>query len=164
MANKYDLKTAVMSVASDANVLTAIGSKISSGIISSGKTRFLTYIRITRSAVASGCTAITGHIGSVANGAVFNMTSMGGIASFAAGSAATAVSEAVLPIGLQYVNISDVSGTAVYAADGALVQSIPDRPDINHPILAITGTGSNFLGIYVPSGPGCRIFAQYYDE
>jgi hypothetical protein len=43
------------------------------------------------------------------------------------------------------------------------MQSIPDRPDIDHPILAVAG-GSTLMGIYVPSGPACRIFAQYYDE
>jgi len=160
MANKYDLKTAIMSIASGGEVFTTIGAKVSSGVITSGKTRFLTYIRIDRTSNVYGDTAVTGH--SMADGGgcmVCGLSGINGAASFAAFTTiATALTEGMLAIGL--VHMSSVSGPP---AEGALHSNIPDRPDVDHPILAVGG-GSTLMGIYVPSGPACRIFAQYYDE
>ena len=160
MANKYDLKTALMSVASDGAVMTTIGAKVGSGIIASGKTRFLTYIRVNRTSVASGMTAVTGYTdGGII---VCGLSSISGAAEFGTYSAATAMTDGMLGISLQHVNMSDISAPGM-PPQVALVQNIPDRPDIDHPILAVGG-GSALMGVYVPSGPACRIFAQYYDE
>jgi len=157
MANKYDLKMAVMSIAADAGVMTTIGAKVGSGIIASGKTRFLTYIRIERTANCLGATVATGHNGGCM---VCAPSGISGAAKFATYTASTALSEAVLPFGLAPTQ-SNTSVPMGIAA--AMVQSIPDRPDIDHPLIAVVG-GSSLLGIHVATGPACRIFAQYYDE
>jgi hypothetical protein len=157
MANKYDLKTAVMSIAADASVMTTIGAKVGSGIIASGKTRFLTYIRIERTARCLGATVATGHSG---NCMVCAITGISGAAKFATYTASTALSEAAMPFGLAPTQ-SNVSVPMGITA--AMYQNTPDRPDIDHPLIAVGG-GSSLMGIHVPSGPACRIFAQYYDE
>lgn len=164
MANKYDLKTAIMSIAAGGEVFTTIGAKVSSGVIASGKTRFLTYIRINRTANVNVVTAVTGHSAADGGGCmVCGVSGCNGAASFAAFTTiATALTEGMLAIGLPHVTGLSDGGTCRVPSE-ALVQSIPDRPDINHPILAVAG-GSTLMGIYVPSGPACRIFAQYYDE
>jgi hypothetical protein len=164
MANKYDLKTAIMSIAAGGEVMTTIGAKVGSGVIASGKTRFLTYIRVNRTANVNAASAVTGHSAADGGGCmVCGLSGMNGAASFATFSMATAMTDGMLAIGLQHVTGMSDAGAQVTPPEAALVQSMPDRPDIDHPILAVGG-GSTLMGIYVPSGPACRIFAQYYDE
>lgn len=145
MANKYDLKTVVANVGV-ASGLTNIGTNIPAG-----KTRFLTYIRLERSVVgrASTLTGVTGMVVSVAESDLK-------VSELSAGTA--------LVFGL--AGVSAEAGSCCNVPDIGYVNSIPDRPDVNHPILSMVGAGSTWMTFATISAVGATasLFAQYYDE
>jgi len=148
MANKYDLKTVVISATANTAGVHNIGS--GSAAIPAGKTRFLTYIRAEKTdPIATVATALTTAVAAVSAATNLSMIS-----------AATASAQIALPIGFPKMS---VTGEAVPAK--IIDTSIPDRPDIDHPILALAGGASAFMVLQVKAaGPAARIFAQYYDE
>jgi len=73
-------------------------------------------------------------------------------------SVATASAQIALPLG-----IPQVSGTGSRGRVTGV--SVPDRPDIDHPILSLVGGASAYMVVAVhENAPSTRIFAQYYDE
>ena len=151
MANKHDLQYVYASgVAS--NAATNIG-----GAIAAGKTRFLTYIRVSRSGGASmGASTNGGHVVVAPHSAVAS----GQVTDFWA-SRTLAV---VLP------NASAASNASL--ANKAIVQEIPRTPNMDHPILSVAGGASSYM--VVGNGEASTvalaaidevdIFAIYYDE
>jgi len=145
MANKYDLKTwvrlSLVGVASAAEDNASIGS----GPATDGKTRFLTYIRVTRR--ASYSTAIESLLIGI------------GDATTTAPAASDVFAEANLKAVLDFPSATGAYGNAIPA-----VQEI--RGSIEHPIVSVAG--GTYMGVAL--GPGAAagssvgVFAQYYDE
>lgn len=147
MANKYDLQSFYVSNTAGASHSTHIG-----GLIPAGKTRFLTYIRIERSAGASVVSIITG------------ITALVGSVAYSDATGVEVSAGALMPLHLQQVSNAVGSGIALIN-EASYRNQMPDRPDINHPILSVAGGASNWMQLCVISaGPGTTAFAQYYDE
>lgn len=146
MANKYDLVNVVVS---------AHGSDVYNigGAVPSGKTRFLTYIRISKrdispvaATIASGCTGIVCCEAQTAVDLTYCQCS-----------------NIKLPLMLHGCYSSDQQGTRALP-DVVLENSIPKRPNMDNPIIAVTGGAATVaMVVALNSGPTCRIFAQYYD-
>ena len=147
MANKYDLMSFYASNTANASHATHIG-----GLIPAGKTRFLTYIRIERATAVSLASLITGVTALIGSVAYSNATGV-------------EVSAGVL-MALHLQNVSNAVGSSIMGIEEASYRTqIPDRPDIDHPILAVAGGASNWMQLCViGTGPGTTVFAQYYDE
>ena len=152
MANKHDLQYMfASSVAS--NAATNIG-----GAIAAGKTRFLTYIRVTKTDDATYAYASTagGHVVVAPHSAVAS----GQVTDFWASRT----------LGIVLPNISACSD-AGYPAE-ALQQAIPRTPNMDHPILSVAGGASSYMLVgngersTVALASVCMvdIFAIYYDE
>lgn len=146
MANKYDLVTVVAS---------AQGSDVYSigGAVPAGKTRFLTYIRINKidvsPAVATIASASTGIVCCEAQTAVDLSYSQ--------------CSNIKLPIMLHGCYSSDGQGARALP-DVLLENSIPKRPNMDNPIIAVTGGAATVaMVVALNSGPQVQILAQYYD-
>jgi len=144
MANKYDLKTAVAVVGGASSGVYNIGTNIENG-----KTRFLTYIRLERNA-ATSTVNVTGLTAMVVSTAKSDMS----VSNLSAGTA--------LVMGLPAISGTSASGVP----EIAFVNCIPDRPDVDHPILSMIGAGSTWMTFAPISSPGVEalLFAQYYDE
>lgn len=147
MANIHDLKTWYNSTSSAASLATNIG-----GNIATGKTRFLTYIRIERSEIASnGAISLSGTsflVGSHAHSSV-SFNDMTGVANFA--------------IALAELEQSSLEKNA-NIPDNVLSIHFPGTPDMNSPICQVTGGSSSYMMLCRSNaGPQTRIFAQYYD-
>jgi len=146
MTNKFDLVTVMTNLGAGASEVISIG-----GAVSSGKTRFLTYIKISRAATllgsaATDVTAIVVSAAESAAGLTFSEISTTG----------------KLPMHLAgQLNCSGESGL-VYPEVVAEVHA-PNKPNMNHPICSVIGGASAFMVLAVQSGPATRIFAQYYD-
>ena len=148
MANKYDLNYVYASgVAS--NAATSIG-----GAIAAGKTRFLTYIRVTRTGDYMGA-SIGGHV------------MVGPHSAAATGSASDFIASRTLSI------ILPVAANGSHTmTDSAIVQEVPETPDMNHPILSVAGGSSSYMlagnAASSQTDATCTapvdIFAIYYDE
>ena len=142
MANKYDLKTWVKR----SLVAGASARCIGSDAVAAGKTRFLTYIRVTRAQVTA--------------------TAMGslvcGIASVAASSptAGSALDTSVLKLNFNFPGWG--AGSYVTIDDAFVVQEI--QGSIEHPIISVAG--ESYMSVATPTVAGsvCDIFAEYYDE
>lgn len=145
MANKFDLVTVMTNLGAASDVL-SIG-----GAVAAGKTRFLTYIKISRQAalLGSGATNVTAIVVSAAEsatGLTYSEISTTGI----------------LPLHLPgMLNCSGHSGM-VYPEAIAEVH-VPNKPNMKHPICKVTGGASAFMVLAVSSACATRVFAQYYD-
>jgi len=152
MANKFDIKTMIGSATVGASSCHQIGSAIPTG-----KTRFLTYIRVERAGKIATDTSVpilSVAVGSVSDSAAAHATALG-VSNVSAG-------------GLLWLGLAGITRTAANAdplADHVFINHIPDRPDVDHPILSLAGTATNFMMVGVKaSGAAATIFAQYYDE
>ncbi len=140
MANKYDLKTWMIKTAAS-GTLTNIG-----GTIDSGKTRFLTYLKVEKSdPVGSGC-------GSTIEVLIASQT------------AATTPTAAVVSAGAKLpIRIARASAaTTVGNYPHNVMREMPDSPSLEHPLMSVTGSG--WMSLIVRSGPAMCVFATYYDE
>jgi len=143
MANKYDLKTWVkVSLAATTDAATNIGSSV----VPTGKTRFLTYIRVQRKDAAVSSIPVKSlliGIGSIATSKPTGASIM----------KATALK---MPI-----HFPAASGTGA-VLDSPIIQEI--RGSIDHPILTVAG--GSFMGIAASDTAAEKacVFAQYYDE
>lgn len=148
MANKFDLNTVTSQAAAGATNTFNIG-----GLIPAGKTRFLTYIRIDRTASPPVGTRASGTSGLVAGSTAF----------YVAASVTNASAARKLAINLPAIVMSTNSG-ARGLPNIAFVNAIPETPDMNNPLISIAGGTSSYMCVSVKAGPANRIFAQYYDE
>jgi hypothetical protein len=146
MANKYDLKTWVrQSLIGTATAGAAGNACIGSNTAATGKTRFLTYLRVTRRAVAS---------------AMGSMTIALGDATTSNPAASTVSAEANAKLLLLFPPANTVGAVC----DAERVQEI--QGSIEHPIVAVAG--GTYMGIAALScstgGSSFGVFATYYDE
>ena len=142
MANKYDLKTWNGVALSSTATGGATGTNIGSGKIASGKTRFLTHIRVVRknTTVGSAMTGAKVRIGSTATSApsTGNLVPASGMKMRVAMPSVASVND-----GANVVAVADIEGS------------------LEHPILSVGGGGC--MGLTV-SGSAVDVFAQYFDE
>ena len=145
MANKYDLVTFYQSMASTGSTPISIG-----GAVPAGKTRFVTYARVakTENIKVSDCSGLTGVLGVASN-----LTALSAISAIA-----TVLSGAVLEAGLAQMS----AGSGVSLSPLCMMNQIPDRPDMDHPLLSV-GAGK-YLYYGLSDAPAASIFVQYYDE
>jgi len=147
MANIFDLKTVVTQLSSGVTGAQSIG-----GRVPTGKTRFLTYLKLERISRIPGTTAtvLTGVVASVAESAP-------GIT--------TSEISAVRLLGFTLPGMSSGSGASGLGHCDAFAElEIPKTPNMNHPIAKVTGGASAFMVFALSSGPSARVMAQYYDE
>ena len=151
MANKHDLKTVYQSLSGGTEDAVVIAEVSTVSAVPTGKTRFLTYLKLDRQAIAS-CgslvTALSGQIASVATAS--NLSSY-----------ASAVVNGKLTVTLQGCNAS-VESSAI-APNAALRKIIPRKPSRDNPILSVAG-GSCMVFHTDNTGCTAHLFAQYYDE
>ena len=145
MANKYDLKTwAKLNL----TTATVAGTNIGSGVVPTGKTRFLTYIRVQRTGTTITSLAVGSMLLAIASIATSKPTAASALK-------ATAL---LLPIHLP--------GASKTLGEGMLdqVYSQEIRGSIENPILSVGGGA--FMGIMgsKTAGKTADVFAQYYDE
>ena len=146
MANKFDLEYQFESVTAGASLSTHIG-----GRIPTGKTRFLTYLRVDKRIhiqEGSDLTGVSLLIGSVA----------------ASDAAYTTISAGrMLGLFLNSVSMSNDSGTQDIL-DEHLRQQLPKEPDMKSPLVSKVGGASSWLMIGVPrSCAASTILAAYFD-
>jgi len=146
MANIHDLKTEAISIAVGASMSTNIG-----GNIPTGKSRFLTFLRVERTSAILRTTALSGstfNVGSHANSAA----DAGDISTIRA-----------FGLRLHYTEINTQACQAMYPAK-AFVNQSGNRPNINHPLCVVAGGASSYMMLARDiSGPQVLVFAQYYD-
>ena len=143
MANKYDLKTWIRR----SLVGSSLGACVGSDTAATGKTRFLTYIRVNRRAVTmSGMVSLVVGVGSVTTSQptgtnVLSVTGLKTHFEFPAWS---------------------VSVTTVTVTERMLVQEV--RGSIDQPIVSVAG--GTYMGVAAGSTAGqiADVFAEYYDE
>lgn len=140
MANKYDLKTWAK-IGLEATTLTS--TNIGSSVVPSGKTRFLTYIRVARDVDAGAA------IGSMMIG-IGEVTTSAPVAG-----SVLAATYLKLPLNFPAATVNSIYEPSV-------LQEI--QGSIEHPILAV-GAGK-FMGIAasLTANELADVFAQYYDE
>ena len=145
MANKFDLVSYYQSMTDDTKMAYSIG-----GAVPAGKTRFVTYIRIERTeeAYPSDCSGLTGVLGVASN-----LTALSAVSAIAA-----VLSGAVLEAGLAQMS----AGSGVSLSPLCMMNQIPDRPNMDHPLLSL-GSGK-YLYYGLTKAPAASIFVQYYDE
>lgn len=146
MANKYDLKTWVrQSLVGPATQSALSNMCIGSNTAATGKTRFLTYIRVQRSAIT--LSTLTSLIVGISDATT----------SIPSGST-------IFATGNQKLNFYFPSAVSAPAGNIAgMVQEI--RGTIDHPIIAVAG--GTYMGIGVGTGAlgsSVGVFAEYYDE
>jgi len=142
MANKYDLKTWVrrsLTVGTAAANLT--GAAVGSGTADTGKTRFLTYIRVTRRTAVSALGSLTVGIGD-------------------ATTTAPAASTVFAAANLQAV--INFPGAAASCVTPVAFQEI--RGSIEHPIVSVAGGTYMGIGLEGTAGSSVALFAEYFDE
>lgn len=145
MANKFNLETVMTVNGAAASAVISIGTAVAAG-----KTRFLTYLKIERSARMSGG-EVTGATAAIVSAA-----------ETAAGLTYSEISTFKMP--LQLHALSNTSGISGINNPGILAEAkIPNKPNMNHPICAVTGGASSYMVLAINSGPATRIFAQYFD-
>jgi len=146
MANKYDLKTWVRQSLLGANLSAALSNAvIGSDTAATGKTRFLTYLRVQRARIT-------------VSSAQGSMVVSVGECDTSIPSAASITTAANLKAELYFPG----AATGVMPESG-YVQEM--RGTIEHPIIAIAG--GTYMGIAVGSaalGSAANVFAEYYDE
>ena len=144
MATKHDIVTFFKSITTDAKAAVSIG-----GAVPTGKTRFVTYARIERTErVISGFSGLTGLLCEAPN-----KTTLSSISSYA-----SAVS-----VGKLQLNLAGCSASSHAAIpDIGMVNQVPDRPDVDHPLLSIAG--GKYMYFAVPKIPAASLFVQYFDE
>lgn len=150
MANKYDLKSVYIS-----NIANISGTFSIGELIPAGKTRFLTYLRVERAgAVTSAATLITGMSAIVASTPIAGTHASCEMSDVSGG--------ALMPLHLAGITAASGAGglpNAVFA------NQIPDRPEINHPLISVAGGASAYMAVGVHAvAPAVKMFAQYYDE
>lgn len=147
MSNVFDLKTVVTQLSSGVTGAQSIG-----GRVPTGKTRFLTYLKIERISRIPGTTAtvLTGVVASVAESAP-------GIT--------TSEISAVRLFGFTLPGMSSGSGASGLGHCDAFAEvEIPKTPNMDHPVAKVEGGASSFMVFALSSGPSARVMAQYYDE
>ncbi len=140
MANRHNLKTWMIKTAAS-GTLTNIG-----GTIDSGKTRFLTYLKVEKSdPVGSGA-------GSTVEVLIASQT--------AATTPTAAVVSAGAKLPIRIARVSAVTGVCNYPHPHT--RTMPGKPSLEHPLMSVTGSG--WMSLIVRSGPAMCVFATYYDE
>ena len=141
MANKYDLKT-WNGIALASTSGGSAGTNVGSDAIASGKTRFLTYIRVVRKSMSptGGASGVSVRIGSTATSAP---------------STGDLVPASGLKMKVAMPSVDAASGVA----DVVVVAEV--KGSLENPILSVGGSAC--MGLIV-SGPDVNVFAQYYDE
>ena len=143
MANKYDLQAWAKIDLAATVTGPANGTNIGSGVVADGKTRFLTYIRVTR------------HVD--AGAAIASLT-------IGVGEVTTSTPDPASVLAATYLKLPLMFPQATVNAlnDRALHHEI--QGSIEHPILSV-GAGK-FMGIAasLTNGELADVFAVYYDE
>lgn len=149
MPNKFDLQTWYCSGLAS-QTLTNIG-----GTIVSGKTRFVTFIRVIKPDVIMTA-ALTGACVEIASVATANAS----IAQISAGT----------KMRLHMPCISAAGSYTPFVGKTICFDDVPDKPDMDHPLFAVTG--SNWCAVWSRSGNSAHVpnsaavvnlFATYYD-
>ena len=143
MANKYDLKTWIRR----SLVGAAAGACVGSDTAATGKTRFLTYIRVNRKGVTlSSMASLVCGVGSVTTSAPTgtNVLSVTG-----------------LKLHFNFPALS-LGTTGIHVGDSMVMQEV--RGSIEHPIVSVAG--GTYMGVAAGSTAGqlADVFATYYDE
>ena len=153
MPNKHDLKTVFQSLTANAEDAVVIAEVSTVSAVPTGKTRFLTYLKIERTlgiSAEDGATGLTAVMASVATAS--NLSSP-----------ASAVVAGKLYAGLAGVSASTVS-TFVPIVDASVKVEIPETgPDMENPIISVAGGSCMVLHVN-DGGPAAQLIAQYYDE
>lgn len=146
MANKYDLGTKLVK---DTDAAAACWTTNIGGAVPSGKTRFLTYIRVARkSDITMG---IAGLISQIEVAVACYSTNASTVTSYT-----TMLADAKALIRMPLMSMTSVVGTV----DAEIAQEI--KGSIDNPILSVAA--SNFMMLGAASGATATILAQYYDE
>ena len=148
MGNKWDLKTVLaidsMGKAGTPSTVTNIG-----GAIASGKTRFLTYIRVERRTPL------------ISDDTNLGMEAAVGSHTTAVDVSMTYASVAAADVARLILVSPDVSALSGYVGSEAVLRN-EVRGDIEHPILSVAGPNYMVLGIC--SSATAMVFAEYFDE
>ena len=143
MANKFDLVSFHQSMDTNTKMAYSIG-----GAVPAGKTRFVTFVRIELTEeVQSNSSGVTGVLGVASN-----LTALSAISAIA-----TVLSGAAIPM-----HLAEASGANPGFIDKQIMNQMPDRPDMDHPLLSV-GAGK-YLYYGLTDAPAASIFVQYYDE
>ena len=144
MANKFDLKSDYQSNVAGATSTFNIGT-----LIPTGKTRFLTYLRVSRNEIISALSIVTGVTGIVGSIAYSN------------GSSAYVSAGALMPFDLMAASNAATSQT--FLSDKMF--DMEYRGSIEHPLVSVQGGASSWMTVHTKAThPAHRIFTQYYDE
>ena len=147
MTNKYDLETKLFNISGDASVLTYIGT----GQIPTGKTRFLTYIRVERiTNVTPGAAGVTGMFVAVAS----SPTIVAGIDAIGSLAGSLMTTFGKLPLSIATIL------TMSHIPKDALTMEV--KGTIKEPILSVAGTKYMMLGSPEDTA-SVAVFAQYFD-
>lgn len=140
MANKYDLKTWIRR----SLVGSSLGACVGSDTAATGKTRFLTYIRVNRKGVGlSTAASLVVGVGSVTTSQP---------------TGTNVLSTTGLLVHMQFPEVV----SAIHAGGVGTIQEI--RGSIDHPIVSVAGGG--YMGVAAGSTAAAiaDVFCQYYDE
>jgi hypothetical protein len=145
MANKYDLKTWVrQSLVAAATNGALSGAVVGSSTAATGKTRFLTYIRVTRKSIMTAA----------ANSLLIGIGDT---------TVSTPCASTVLGASYGKLLVFFPGAATCCSPDIAYAQEI--HGSIEHPIIAVAGgTYMGIAGASGSTGSSVGVFAQYYDE
>jgi len=125
----------------------SLGACVGSDTADTGKTRFLTYIRVNRKGISlSSMTSLVFGVGSVTTSAP---------------TGTNVVSTTGLKLHFYFPAVS-ISGTGVMIGEAMVKQEV--RGSIEHPIISVAG--GTYMGVAAGSTAGqiADVFAVYYDE